>query len=78
MLNSKEFALFLIAIAKKCKFDGYLINIERKIKNITFFRQWIEYLTKKIHHFIPNSLIIWYDSISPKDGVVNYQNGLSR
>ena len=41
MLTSKEFALFLVAVAKKCNFDGYLINIERRIKAITSFKQWV-------------------------------------
>ena len=78
MLLSKEFALFLVAITKKCQFDGFLINIERKIKAITGFRKWVEYLTMKMHQFIPNSSVIWYDSIRASDGTIAYQNALTR
>lgn len=67
----------LVAIARKCQFDGYLINIETKVNNIAAFKKWLAFLTDKIHQHIPNSVIIWYDSISQKDGVIRYQNSLS-
>lgn len=68
----------LVALARKCQFDGYLINIERNIDSLTSFKQWLEYFTMKMHQFVPNSTVIWYDSISAKDGVVKYQNALTR
>lgn len=78
ILTSKEFALFLVGVARKCKFDGYLINIERKVSTISAFKKWLEYFTLKMHQFVPNSSVIWYDSIRARDGVVEYQNCLSR
>jgi len=27
---------------------------------------------------VPNSVVIWYDSISARDGVINYQNALNQ
>lgn len=78
MLISKELALLLVGVARKCGFDGYLINIERSVKAVSAFKQWLQYFALKMHELIPNSLLVWYDSISAKDGIVRYQNALSR
>ncbi len=66
-----------MALAKKCQFDGYLMNIETMINDVSAFKKWLGYLTAKIHQHIPNSAIIWYDSISQYDGVIRYQNALT-
>jgi len=67
-----------VAVARKCGFDGYLINIEREVKAITNFKKWLKFLTDKMHQFIPNSKIIWYDSISADRGAIEYQNALTK
>lgn len=77
MLTSREFAYFLVAIARKCQFDGYLINIEREVKSIFNFKKWLKFLTDKMHQFIPNSQVIWYDSINSEKGYIDYQNALT-
>jgi mannosyl-glycoprotein endo-beta-N-acetylglucosaminidase len=64
-------------VARKCQFDGYLINVETKINQIEKLKQWLALLTTKIHEYIPNSLIIWYDSITSSTGEISYQNELN-
>lgn len=67
----------MVGVARKCRFDGYLINIETKINSISLFKKWLDYLTNMMHSYIPNSVVIWYDSILPSNGVIQYQNGLN-
>lgn len=66
-----------MAIAKKCQFDGYLLNIETRVVNVAVFKKWVGKLTAKMHEHLPGSLVIWYDSISQNDGQIRYQNALT-
>lgn len=47
------------------KFDGWLINIENKIEEqkVSNLCKFVEYLTLKLHEALPESLVIWYDSV---------------
>ena len=74
---SLEFALFLVAIARKVGFDGYLINIERKVVDLVGLKRWLGQLTQSMQDFLPGSLVIWYDSVSAVDGEIRYQNALT-
>ncbi len=40
-----QFALKLVYVAKKIKFDGYLINIEETVKKIVNLQEWLKILT---------------------------------
>ena len=31
-----------------------------------------------MHEYIPNSVVIWYDSIRSEDGIIEYQNALTQ
>lgn len=75
---ARKFANALISIAKSYQFEGWLLNVENKIKqedidNLIYF---IEYLTETIHSEIEDSEIIWYDSVTNK-GELNWQNELN-
>ncbi|XP_012217337.1 cytosolic endo-beta-N-acetylglucosaminidase isoform X1 [Linepithema humile] len=76
--NARKFANALIKIAKYYQFEGWLLNIENKIKqtdidNLIYF---VKYLTENIHKEIEDSEIIWYDSVTNK-GELNWQNELN-
>lgn len=82
ILESKEtarrFAEALIHIAKFYKFEGWLLNIENKIKSehINNLLYFLKYLTQRIHIEIRGSEIIWYDSVT-KEGNLKWQNELN-
>ncbi|KAF7721298.1 hypothetical protein EC973_004959 [Apophysomyces ossiformis] len=75
----------LVDIAKFYGFDGWLFNVEAgfdeseeisaeiKTGRLT---ELLAYLTKKIHQEIPDSSIIWYDSLA-NDGTIWYQNQIT-
>ncbi|XP_011052614.1 PREDICTED: cytosolic endo-beta-N-acetylglucosaminidase isoform X1 [Acromyrmex echinatior] len=76
--DARKFADALVMIAKSYQFEGWLLNIENKIKqedinNLIYF---IKYLTETIHNEIEDSEIIWYDSVTNK-GELNWQNELN-
>lgn len=76
--NARKFANALIMVAKHYQFEGWLLNIENKIKqadidNLIYF---VKYLTENIHKEIEDSEIIWYDSVTNK-GELNWQNELN-
>ncbi|XP_018400063.1 PREDICTED: cytosolic endo-beta-N-acetylglucosaminidase [Cyphomyrmex costatus] len=76
--DARKFADALVMIAKSYQFEGWLLNIENKIKlkdinNLIYF---IKYLTETIHNKIEDSEIIWYDSVTNK-GELNWQNELN-
>lgn len=73
---TEDFALKLIYIAKKARFDGYLINIEIPVKRTDLLLKWLQFLTSNINKLIPNSQIVWYDSVIPS-GQIQYQNELN-
>ncbi|XP_041076330.1 cytosolic endo-beta-N-acetylglucosaminidase isoform X2 [Polyodon spathula] len=68
----------LVQIAQYYGFDGWLINIENKlsesaVKNMPSF---LRYLTDRMHRSVPESLIIWYDSVL-ETGELKWQNELN-
>lgn len=68
----------LVQIAQYYGFDGWLINIENKlsesaVKNTPSF---LRYLTYRMHRGVPESLIIWYDSVL-ETGELKWQNELN-
>lgn len=74
----RKFADALVLIAKSYQFEGWLLNIENKIReedmdNLIYF---VKYLTESIHNEIEDSEIIWYDSVTNK-GELNWQNELN-
>ncbi|XP_011156216.1 cytosolic endo-beta-N-acetylglucosaminidase isoform X1 [Solenopsis invicta] len=76
--NARRFADALVLIAKSYQFEGWLLNVENKIKqedidNLIYF---VKYLTESIHNEIEDSEIIWYDSVTNK-GELNWQNELN-
>ncbi|KAK2581092.1 hypothetical protein KPH14_007916 [Odynerus spinipes] len=82
ILESKEaaerFANALIEIATFYKFEGWLLNVENKIKpedinNLVYF---VKYLSDRIHQEIIGSEIIWYDSVI-NTGELKWQNELN-
>lgn len=76
--NARKFANALVFVAKHYDFEGWLLNIENKIReedidNLIYF---IDYLTESIHKEIEDSEIIWYDSVTNK-GELKWQNELN-
>ncbi|KAK0168238.1 hypothetical protein PV327_002062 [Microctonus hyperodae] len=76
--ETKRFADALIMLAKFYNFEGWLLNVENKIKpdNIERLLYFVQYLTVEIHNEIPSSEIIWYDSVTV-DGNLKWQNELN-
>ena len=74
---TKNFASFLVYLCRKFHFDGYLINIEYAVSSSQKLIEWLEYLKGLLHTKVPNSELIWYDSIIYIDGSVRYQNELN-
>jgi len=76
--NARKFANALIMIAKYYQFEGWLLNIENKIRqtDIDNLMYFVEYLTENIHKEITDSEIIWYDSVTNK-GELIWQNELN-
>lgn len=74
----KKFADALVKVAKFYKFDGWLLNVENKIKpgDIEKLKFFVDYLTRSIHSEIKDSEIIWYDSVT-SEGKLKWQNKLN-
>ncbi|XP_022782024.1 cytosolic endo-beta-N-acetylglucosaminidase-like [Stylophora pistillata] len=68
----------LVDIAEYYGFDGWLLNIENPIQpvQINNLEEFVKSLTTKMHQSIPNSLVIWYDSVTYK-GDLSWQNELN-
>jgi mannosyl-glycoprotein endo-beta-N-acetylglucosaminidase len=78
----------LAEIARAYKFDGYLVNIEidlqfpgetirqgaARAKNLKTF---VTELRVALKHTSSSSEVIWYDSVNPADGIIDYQNELN-
>lgn len=76
--ETRRFANILVLVAKCYQFEGWLLNVENKIRqndinNLIYF---VQYLTESIHKEIEDSEIIWYDSVT-KNGDLNWQNELN-
>ncbi|XP_063619019.1 cytosolic endo-beta-N-acetylglucosaminidase [Cydia splendana] len=72
----KGFASNLVAIAKTLKFDGYLLNVENKITKPAELVEFVRYLHTLLHSEIPDSELIWYDSVTVA-GELAWQNTLN-
>lgn len=77
--NFEKVSEKLIDIAKFYNFDGWFINIESDLPDEKYsikMKQFLEYLTKRVHEEIENGLVIWYDSVID-NGKVLWQNELN-
>ncbi|XP_078257218.1 cytosolic endo-beta-N-acetylglucosaminidase isoform X1 [Rhinoraja longicauda] len=68
----------LVMVAQWFRFDGWLINIENKlsataVKNVPEF---LSYLRASMQRAVPQSLVIWYDSVL-ETGELDWQNELN-
>ncbi|XP_028254672.1 cytosolic endo-beta-N-acetylglucosaminidase-like isoform X2 [Parambassis ranga] len=69
----------LVQISHCHGFDGWLVNIENvlskeAVKNTPLF---LRYLTDQMHERVPNSLVLWYDSVLDS-GELKWQNELNQ
>lgn len=82
ILSSREYmkqtADALAFISKYCKFEGWLLNVECAIKadKIPLLREFVEYLTQRVHEDVPKGRVIWYDSVTD-EGHLSWQNELN-
>ncbi|KFM56630.1 Cytosolic endo-beta-N-acetylglucosaminidase, partial [Stegodyphus mimosarum] len=76
--NVLHYSRQLVRIAAFYNFDGWLINIENKLKinQIPLLKQFINVLTDMMHSFRSHSLVIWYDSVI-ESGDLKWQNALN-
>ncbi|KAG8229979.1 hypothetical protein J437_LFUL008556, partial [Ladona fulva] len=82
--NDDNIALFVSKLTQLCVyfgFDGWLLNIENKVDetvgNIRKLVTLVDRLTKSMHEALPNSLVIWYDSVTLPGGQLIWQNELN-
>lgn len=68
----------LVLIAKRCNFEGWLLNVECDLKpsKIPLLRDFVEYLTLQMHQHVLHGVVIWYDSII-ESGQLVWQNELN-
>lgn len=68
----------LVLIAKRCNFEGWLLNVECDLKpnKIPLLRDFVEYLTLQMHENVHHGVVIWYDSII-ESGQLVWQNELN-
>lgn len=73
-----EVAEAMVFVAKYCKFEGWLINVECNVEptKVGRLRDFVGYLTRRIHEEIPGGLVIWYDSVIDS-GILSWQNELN-
>ncbi|RWR81306.1 cytosolic endo-beta-N-acetylglucosaminidase 1-like protein [Cinnamomum micranthum f. kanehirae] len=82
LLSTKEsartYAERLTELAVTLGFDGWLINMEVELDSgkIPNLKEFVSHLTNTMHASVPESLVIWYDSVT-KDGQLIYQNQLN-
>lgn len=76
--ETEKFANALVQLAKFYNFEGWLLNVENKIKQESTERliYFVKILTDRIHEEIENSEIIWYDSVTCT-GELIWQNQLN-
>lgn len=74
-----QFAQNLTTITKLFNLDGWLLNIENKIENVTILtnmKLFIKYFTQLVHEINEENMIIWYDSVT-ENGKLSWQNELN-
>ncbi len=73
-----EVAEKLAFVCQKIGFDGWLLNLESQVylHKIPLLKLFVEKLTELTHEAVPDSRIIWYDSVI-KSGELHWQNGLN-
>ncbi|XP_011301389.1 cytosolic endo-beta-N-acetylglucosaminidase [Fopius arisanus] len=76
--KTTRFADALITLTKFYGFEGWLLNVENKIKleDIERLQFFIRHLTNGLRKDVADSEVIWYDSII-HDGSLNWQNQLN-
>ena len=69
----------LVDVAMQYQFDGWLINIESKLKPFATVRlvEFLNLLTEYTHQYIQNGIVIWYDSVIHPSGQLKWQNELN-
>lgn len=74
-----QIAKKLVDVAIQYQFDGWLINIESKLKPFATVRlvEFLNLLTQYTRQYIPNGIVIWYDSVIHPSGELKWQNELN-
>ncbi|XP_046403730.1 cytosolic endo-beta-N-acetylglucosaminidase isoform X2 [Ischnura elegans] len=77
----KKFIMKLVGIADHYGFDGWLVNIENKVCDevgqVKDLVSLVDQLRNEMHNSNPDSLVIWYDSVTGIDGKLDWQNELN-
>ncbi|XP_058075128.1 cytosolic endo-beta-N-acetylglucosaminidase 1-like [Magnolia sinica] len=82
VLSTKEsaqmYAELLTELAATLGFDGWLINMEVQLnkEQIPNLKEFVNHLTQTMHAHVPDSLVIWYDSVTI-NGNLRWQNQLN-
>nr|GME12668.1 cytosolic endo-beta-N-acetylglucosaminidase 1-like isoform X1 [Ipomoea batatas] len=82
LLSTKDSAFMyaerLTELAVALSFDGWLINMEVKLDagQIPNLIEFVNHLTETMHSSVPESLVIWYDSVTT-DGSLLWQDQLN-
>lgn len=69
----------LVKLAQRCRFEGWLLNVECTLETadkVEELRQFVAYVTQRMHASVPQALVIWYDSIV-ENGSLSWQNELN-
>ncbi|PKI31796.1 hypothetical protein CRG98_047799 [Punica granatum] len=76
--SAEMYAERLTELAVELGFDGWLINIEVKLKKeqIPNMMHFVSHLTQTMHSSKPGSLVIWYDSVTTA-GHLDWQDQLT-
>lgn len=76
--SAQMYAERLTELAITLGFDGWLINMEVQLDAGQFpnLKEFVSHLTQTMHASLPDSLVIWYDSVT-KDGKLRWQNQLN-
>ena len=77
-LSQKWICLNISVILWLVGFDGWLLNIENPIEkdHVENLLYLVQKLTQSMHEALPNSEVIWYDSVTI-DGELKWQNQLN-
>lgn len=76
--SAQMYAERLAELAVALGFDGWLINMEVKLKleQIPHLLEFVRHLTETMHSKVPGSLVIWYDSVTI-EGNLSWQDQLN-